>query len=159
MTAEEKNILCNLIDESIEYMQEYENATKALIEEDFEELLPFLTERNKLMFEIRGVVAKEDAIISRSENSEVLFRIFRLKDLDETYTGDIAELAKKLKSVKILYDRIDRFEKEFESLMNDERDDLAEDFAQLTKTRQVIDYIEQTSGAPDFSGGSFNQNS
>lgn len=159
MTAEEKNILCNLIDESIEYMQDYENATKALIEENFEELLPFLTERNKLMFEIRGVVAKEDAIISKSENSETLFRIFRLKDLDKTYTGDIAELAKKLKSVKILYDRIDRFEKEFESLMKDEREDLADDFAQLTKTRQVIDYIEQTSGAPDFSGGSFNQNS
>lgn len=157
MTAEEKITLCNLIDESIELMQDYKNATAALTEESFDALLPYLTERNKLMFEIKGVIAKEDAIIERSDEKGTLKEIFRLRGLDKEYEGDVSELAKKLSSLKILYDITEKLEKEFELLMQYERADLADEFANLSKQRQVIDYIEQTASSGNFSSGALDQ--
>ena len=157
MTAEEKNILCNLIDESIDLMQDYKNATKALTEESFDALLPYLTERNKLMFEIKGVIAKEDAVIATCEEKEILAEIFRLRGLDKEYSGDSGELAKKLSSLKIRYDITEELEKEFELLMQYERADLADEFANLTKPKQVIDYIEQGVSSGNFSSGALDQ--
>ena len=157
MTAEEKNILSSLIDESIELMQDYKNATAALTEEPFDSLLPYLTERNKLMFEIKGVIAKEDAIIAGCGEKETLKEIFRLRGLEKNYEGDIAELAKKLSSLKILYDITEKLEKEFELLLQYERSDLADEFANISKQRQVIDYIEQTASSGNFSSGALDQ--
>lgn len=157
MTAEEKIILSSLIDESIDLMEDYKNATKALTEESFDALLPYLTERNKLMFEIKGVIAKEDAVIATCEEKEILSEIFRLRCLDKDYDGDIGELAKKLSSLKILYDITEKLEKEFELLMQYERADLADEFANLSKTRQVIDYIEQSANSGNFSSGALDQ--
>lgn len=157
MTAEEKIILSNLIDESIDLMQDYKNATAALTEESFDALLPYLTERNKLMFEIKGVIAKEDTIIAGCEEKDILTEIFRLRGLDKEYGGDVGELAKKLSSLKILYDITEKLEKEFELLMQYERADLADEFANLTKTKQVIDYIEQSASTGNFSSGALDQ--
>ena len=157
MTAEEKIILSNLIDESIDLMQDYKNATAALTEESFDALLPYLTERNKLMFEIKGVIAKEDAIIAGCEEKDILTEIFRLRGLDKEYEGDVGELAKKLSSLKILYDITEKLEKEFEVLMQYEKADLADEFANLTKQKQVIDYIEQGVSSGNFSSGALDQ--
>lgn len=157
MTAEEKNILSGLIDESIELMQDYKNATAALTEEDFDTLLPYLTERNKLMFEIKGVIAKENSIIAGCEEKEILSEIFRLRGLDKEYSGDTGELAKKLLSLKILYDITEKLEKEFELIMQYERTELANEFASISKQRQVIDYVEQAANSGNFSSGALDQ--
>ena len=157
MTAEEKIILSGLIDESIDLMEDYKNATKALTEESFDALLPYLTERNKLMFEIKGVIAKEETIIAGCKEKEILSEIFRLRGLDKEYEGDVGELAKKLSSLKILYDITEKLEKEFELLMQYEKSDLADEFANLTKQKQVIDYIEQGASSGNFSSGALDQ--
>ncbi len=157
MNISDKNKLSGLIDKTIDILEEYIEETKPLAEEDFNKLECYLDNRNALMQKLRGIYAEEKQVISAQDDKDILSEIFMLKKLDESYSGDTAELARKLRAEKILYDRIESIEKLVDERFSEAREMLDKDFAQLNKTKQVIDYMEQTAKPEIFRGVKFDK--
>lgn len=144
MTTAERDMLCSLIDEKIDVMEQVNEVTLPLADENFDDLGEYFAKRAEYMKKIGEIVEKERRIISAQGNSEVLKNLFALRGLDENYTGDEAVFAEKLKAQKILYDRIVKKEKPVEERINAAKLSLEEEFDRLNKTKQVVDYMETT---------------
>lgn len=157
MTSSEKKILSDYIDEKIDLLVEYEEASKPIPEAEFEDIGECLDRRTDIMDELKEVTEKENSVISSLEERKALESIFRLVGLDKTYDGEIEELAVKLRSQKILFSRIEKLEEEIVKRLEDEKRQLDKDLLQISKSKQVIDYMEQTAKPVIFNGGSFDK--